>query len=53
MVLQGIWFFLWGLLWAVFFMTDGFDFGVGALLPFLGKTDEDKRVMALKLSRSD
>jgi len=45
MVLQSIWFFLWGLLWAVFFMTDGFDFGIGTLYPFLGKTEEDKRVM--------
>jgi cytochrome d ubiquinol oxidase subunit II len=45
MDLQAIWFFLWGLLWAVFFMTDGFDFGVGTLLPFLGKTDEEKQTM--------
>ena len=45
MVLETVWFFLWGLLWAVFFMTDGFDFGVGSLYPFLGKTDEDKRIM--------
>jgi cytochrome bd ubiquinol oxidase subunit II len=45
MVLQTIWFFLWGLLWAIFFMTDGFDFGIGTLYPFLGKTDEDKRIM--------
>ncbi|MCM2286989.1 MAG: cytochrome d ubiquinol oxidase subunit II [Desulfobacula sp.] len=45
MELQSIWFFLWGLLWAVFFMTDGFDFGVGTLYPFLGKTDQDKRIM--------
>ncbi len=45
MILQSIWFFLWGLLWAVFFITDGFDFGVGSLYPFLGKTDRDKRVM--------
>ncbi|MFZ7127273.1 MAG: cytochrome d ubiquinol oxidase subunit II [Desulfobacterales bacterium] len=45
MDLQAIWFFLWGLLWAVFFMTDGFDFGIGTLLPFLGKTDQDRRVM--------
>ena len=26
-------------------MTDGFDFGVGTLYPFLGKSDEDKRKM--------
>ncbi len=45
MLLQSTWFFLWGLLWAVFFMTDGFDFGVGTLYPFLGKSDTDKRVM--------
>ena len=45
MELQTIWFFLWGLLWAVFFITDGFDFGVGTLYPFLGKTDQDKRRM--------
>ncbi len=45
MILQSIWFFLWGLLWAIFFMTDGFDFGVGTLYPFLGKTEEEKRVM--------
>lgn len=44
-VLQSIWFFLWGLMWALFFMTDGFDFGIGALLPFLGKDDTDRRMM--------
>lgn len=42
---QAIWFFLWGLCWAVFFITDGFDFGIGTLLPILGKTERDKRVM--------
>jgi len=46
MVLESIWFFLWGLLWAVYFMTDGFDLGIGTLLPFLAKTDDEKRVMA-------
>lgn len=45
MVLESIWFFLWGLLWAIFFITDGFDFGVGTLYPVLGKTDRDKRIM--------
>jgi len=45
MELQAVWFFLWGLLWAVFFMTDGFDLGIGTLFPFLGKTENDKRVM--------
>ncbi|MFZ5573036.1 MAG: cytochrome d ubiquinol oxidase subunit II [Thermodesulfobacteriota bacterium] len=45
MDLQAIWFFLWGLLWAVFFITDGFDLGVGTLYPFLGKNDQEKRIM--------
>lgn len=45
MDLQTIWFFLWGLLWTVFFMTAGFDFGIGILYPFLGKTDIEKRLM--------
>ena len=45
MVLQSIWFFLWGLLWALYFMTDGFDLGIGTLYPILGKTDEDKNTM--------
>lgn len=45
MVLQTIWFYLWGLLWAIFFITDGFDFGIGTLYPFLSKTDQDKRFM--------
>ncbi len=45
MELQTTWFFLWGLLWAVFFMTDGFDFGIGTLLPFLGRKDDERRIM--------
>lgn len=45
MVLESIWFFLWGLLWAVYFMTDGFDLGIGTLMPFVAKSEEDKRVM--------
>jgi cytochrome bd ubiquinol oxidase subunit II len=45
MVLQSIWFFLWGLLWALYFMTDGFDLGIGALYPILGKSEADKQTM--------
>ncbi len=45
MELQSTWFFLWGLLWAIFFMTDGFDLGIGTLYPILGKSEENKRVM--------
>jgi len=45
MILESVWFFLWGLLWAIYFMTDGFDLGIGSLLPFLGKSEADKKVM--------
>jgi len=40
-----IWFVLWGVLWAVYFILDGFDLGVGTLLPFLAKTEKEKRMM--------
>ncbi|MBF0506691.1 MAG: cytochrome d ubiquinol oxidase subunit II [Nitrospirae bacterium] len=45
MEFQIVWFILWGVLWAVYFMLDGFDFGVGILHPFLGRDDKDKRVI--------
>lgn len=44
-ILQIVWFCLWGLLWAVYFLLDGFDFGLGILLPFIGKSEEDKRII--------
>ena len=44
-MLESIWFVLWGVLWAVYFMLDGFDLGIGALIPFLGKNDTDRRLM--------
>ena len=44
-MLETIWFVIWGILWAVYFMLDGFDFGVGMLMPFLAKNDEEKRIM--------
>jgi cytochrome bd ubiquinol oxidase subunit II len=45
MALQNTWFFLWGLLWAIYFISDGFDLGIGSLFPFLGKSENDRRVM--------
>ncbi len=44
-MLETIWFVIWGVLWAVYFMLDGFDFGVGMLMPFLAKSDEEKRTL--------
>ncbi len=43
--LKLIWWALMGFLLIGFAVMDGFDFGVGALLPFAGKTDDERRVM--------
>ncbi|MEW5725572.1 MAG: cytochrome d ubiquinol oxidase subunit II [Thermodesulfobacteriota bacterium] len=45
MILATIWFLLWGLLWAIYFITDGYDLGIGSLLPFLGRDESRRRVM--------
>ncbi|KHK01177.1 cytochrome d ubiquinol oxidase subunit II [Desulfovibrio sp. TomC] len=45
MDLGTIWFILWGVLWAVYFILDGFDLGIGSIMPFFAKTDEEKRIM--------
>ena len=45
MDLNTIWFILIAVLFAGFFMLEGFDYGVGMLLPFLGKTDEERRLI--------
>jgi cytochrome bd ubiquinol oxidase subunit II len=44
-MLETIWFALWGVLWAVYFMLDGFDLGLGTLAPFIAKGDMDRRVV--------
>ena len=44
-MLETTWFVLWGLLWAIYFTLDGFDFGMGTLLPFLARDNEEKRVV--------
>ena len=45
MGLQDLWFILIGVLFIGFFFLEGFDYGVGILLPFLGKKDEERRVI--------
>jgi len=44
-VLKFIWWILVGALLIGFAITDGMDMGVGTLLPFLGKTDSERRVI--------
>lgn len=43
--LKIIWWVLVGVLLIGFAVTDGFDMGVGMLLPFLGKNDDERRVI--------
>jgi cytochrome d ubiquinol oxidase subunit II len=43
--MQTTWFWLLCALWSLYFLTEGFDFGVGMLLPVLGRSEEDRRTM--------
>src|SRR5664279_5661426 len=43
--LEVLWFALIAVLWIGYFVLEGFDFGVGTLLPFLAKDDTDRRVL--------
>lgn len=43
--LKLLWWLLIGVLLIGFVITDGFDMGVGVLLPVIGKTDDERRIM--------
>ena len=43
--LQILSFILIAVLWIGFFFLEGFDYGVGILLPFLGKSDTERRMI--------
>lgn len=45
MDLNTLWFILIAVLFIGFFFLEGFDYGVGILLPFLGKKDDERRVI--------
>jgi len=45
MDLNTLWFILIAVLFTGFFVLEGFDYGVGILLPFLGKRDEQRRAI--------
>lgn len=46
-MLETIWFLLWGLLWGIFFILDGFDFGIGTLMPFMARNETEKQSIYL------
>ena len=45
MDLNMFWFILITILFIGFFFLEGFDFGVGILIPFLGKTNDERRIL--------
>lgn len=45
MGLNELWFILIMVLFSGYFFLEGFDFGVGMLVPFLGKSDQERRLM--------
>ena len=45
MDLNTLWFVLIGVLFTGFFFLEGFDYGVGMLMPFLGKNDKERRLI--------
>lgn len=47
--LQTFWFVLIAVLWVGYFILEGFDFGVGILLPFVSKNEADRRAVLTTL----
>ncbi len=45
MELSVVWFLIIALLFAGYFVLEGFDFGVGMLLPILGRNNKERRVL--------
>lgn len=45
MFLNNLWFVLIAVLWIGYFVLEGFDFGVGALLRIVGKNEKGRRVL--------
>jgi len=45
MSLTTVWFGLIGILWVGYLVLEGFDFGVGILLPFIGRTEAERRTV--------
>ncbi|MDO9497832.1 MAG: cytochrome d ubiquinol oxidase subunit II [Nocardioides sp.] len=45
MELTTVWFILIAVLWVGYFTLEGFDFGVGMLLPVIGREENERRVL--------
>jgi cytochrome d ubiquinol oxidase subunit II len=51
-VFRVIWWALLGVLLIGLAVMDGFDLGAAMLMPFIGKTDAERRVVITRLARS-
>ncbi len=49
MELTTVWFILIAVLWCGYFLLEGFDFGVGMLLPVIGKNEGERRAILTTL----
>ncbi len=49
MSLETTWFLLIAVLWIGYFILEGFDFGVGVLLPFVSRNEADRRAVLTTL----
>jgi cytochrome d ubiquinol oxidase subunit II len=49
MTFQTTWFLLIAILWVGYFILEGFDFGVGMLLPFVSRNEADRRAVLTTL----
>ncbi len=49
MSFQSVWFILIVVLWVGYFVLEGFDFGVGMLLPFVSRNEADRRAVLTTL----
>ena len=45
MGLEEVWFVVIGVLWSGYFLLEGFDFGVGMLLPILPRDERERGLM--------
>ena len=45
MTLEILWFCLLAFFWTAYFVLEGFDFGVGMLLPFLPRDERERDAM--------
>ena len=44
-MLETTWFLLWGLLWAIYFILDGFDLGMGTFKPFIAADETERKTI--------